>query len=480
MVFPVSLLLIVLCFATFNPYNVIAQTHDSARKQRILNAISQKLQSRLAAGEPQEVIVEFDSAGVEVEAGTLRAQKRLMHYDRDIVEFKSQRFRQIKDSALARIPATDADVLIDYSHLPMVHLRLRVAAALDRLIEFTEVLAVNENGTVYPHLSQSLPLISQPQAANAGYKGAGTTVAVLDTGVNYTRAEFGYCTAPGVPVGCKVIEAVEIAADDNSLDDNGHGTNISAIVVGAAPDSLIAGLDVFNPDGTATDALVISGINWAIANQATYNIVSINMSLGDNTKYTSFCSNQFTNPYVTPVNQARAAGILPVASSGNKGYTNGISRPACTPGIISVGAVYDANIGGVSYSVCTDAATAADQITCFSNSASFLTMLAPGAAITAGGYTKYGTSQAAPHVAGAVAVLRAVYPSESIDATTSRLTSSGQMVTDTHNGIEKPRLDLYNSLGIEAEAVPALSGYSLVGVILVLIVLGVTSGRKQS
>ncbi|RJR22852.1 MAG: peptidase S8 [Nitrospiraceae bacterium] len=410
----------------------------------------------------------------------IRAQRGLMHDDHVITEFKSQRFRQIKDRVLGRVPAADAGVLLDYSHLPLTLLHLRSSAALNRLLEFTEVIAVHENGTVYPHLSQSFPLINQPEAADAGYEGAGTTVAVLDTGVNYTRAEFGPCTAPGVPVDCKVIEAVEIATNDNSLDDNGHGTNVSAIVVGVAPVSRIAGLDVFNPDGTASDAMVISGINWAIANQSAYNIVSINMSLGDSTRYTSPCSNQHTNPYVTPVNQARAAGIMPVSSSGNKGYTNGIERPGCTPGIISVGAVYDANIGGVSYSVCSDAATSADKVTCFSNSSSFLTMLAPGAAITAGGYTKYGTSQAAPHVAGAVAVLRAAYPTESIDTTTSRLTSAGEPVIDTRNGIEKPRLDLYNSTGIEAETVPAFSGYGLAAIILALIVLGVNTGRKQA
>src|SRR6185312_12038479 len=108
---------------------------------------------------------------------------------------------------------------------------------------------------------------------------------------------------------------------------------------------------------------------------------------------------------------------------------------------------YDANVGGLAYSLCSDATTAADQVTCFSNSASFLSMLAPGAPITAGGYTMTGTSQAAPHVAGAIAVARAAFPGEPVSATVSRLTTTGPTVTDPRNGVSLHRLDLNAALG---------------------------------
>ena len=461
----------------------IAQAPDPARKESILNSIPQNLLNRLAAGEPQEVIVEFDSEAVEAEAATMRLQKRLAYNDREISEYKAQRFRQIKNSTLAQVPAAEVGVLIDYSHLPMALLRLRSPSALTRVVDLSQVVAIYENRTIYPYAAANLQLINQPQAAAAGYTGAGTTVAVLDTGVNYTVADFGPCTSPGVPSSCKVVAAVILGNDSNPLDSNGHGTNVAGIVVGVAPDSRIAAVHVFNTDGSATDAQVIAGINWAISNKSVYNIVGINMSLGDGSDHTSPCSSRRTNPYVTPVNNARTAGILPVAASGNNGYIDGIGNPACTPGIISVGAVYDANIGGVSYSSvpCSDSTTAADQVTCFSNSASFLTMLAPGAAITAGGYTMYGTSQATPHVAGAVAVLRSAYPSETLDATTARLTSTGQPITDPRNHVTTPRLDLFAALEITSPpvAVPAFSGTGLLGAVLVLIVLGVAAIRKN-
>ena len=59
------------------------------------------------------------------------------------------------------------------------------------------------------------------------------------------------------------------------------------------------------------------------------------------------------------VNDLREAGVAVVASAGNEGYIDGISRPACTTGVLSVGAVYDANVCSRAWSVCTDATTAA-------------------------------------------------------------------------------------------------------------------------
>jgi subtilisin family serine protease len=143
-------------------------------------------------------------------------------------------------------------------------------------------------------------------------------------------------------------------------------------------------------------------------------------------------------------------GILTVAASGNDAVTDAIGIPACTPGVVSVGAVYDDNVGGLTWggsSQCTDNSTYADKITCFSNSASFLTMLAPGALSTAAGITMGGTSQATPHVSGAVAVLRAAFPADTLDETVARLTSTGIPITDSRNGVTVPRLDLLAAVG---------------------------------
>jgi hypothetical protein len=110
--------------------------------------------------------------------------------------------------------------------------------------------------------------------------------------------------------------------------------------------------------------------------------------------------------------------------------------PACTPKAVSVGAVYDSNVGGLNWGICTDNTTVADQVTCFSNSASYLSLLAPGA-----------LTQATPHVAAAIAILRGARPTESISSTLTRLTSTGLPIVDPRNGLSFSRIDVLTALG---------------------------------
>jgi uncharacterized repeat protein (TIGR01451 family) len=409
---------------------------------------------RLSAGMGQDLIVLFDDSDVEAESAVLRRNYGTHHNNDAIRAVKRTRYRSMKQSAFAGFSREEAEELRDFDQLPMSFVRIKSRSSLDRLRSDPRIRAVYQDLPVYPHTTYSLPFIGQPTTVAAGFSGSGTTVAVLDTGINYSLPAFGNCTAPGTPSSCRVAASVDVTGNNLTLnnDPKGHGTNVAGIVAAVAPGTRIAAINAFS-GGTSSLSWILSGIDWAISNQSLYNIVALNMSLGDTTRYTSPCGNSATNPYVAAINNLRSSGILPVASSGNSGFTNGISSPACTPGVVSVGAVYDLAWRSspdaavpFTFSACSESSLAAvDKVPCFSNSASFLTMLAPGAFITAAGIQMAGTSQAAPHVAGAAAVLRSDYPLETLDQITARMTSGGVPATDGRNGLVKPRLNLYAS-----------------------------------
>ncbi|BET58956.1 S8 family serine peptidase [Geobacter sp. 60473] len=418
----------------------------------------------LARGESRELIVLLDDGPVEAELAGIRAQSASPADEREAVRrrlaLKSARYGEMKGRLAADLAGERMEVVREYSHLPLFFARVGSARALERLAGRAEVKGVFPNEARKLQLTESLPLIGQPPAAAAGFRGIGTSVAVFDTGVDYTRPAFGSCTAPGTPAGCKVIVSFDTAPDDIMRDDATlHGTNVAAIVLGVAPDTRIIAIDVFTQN-LAYDADIIEAANWVIANRYTYNIVAINLSLGGGS-FSSPCTN---TPYNTLVNQVRSAGITPVAASGNDGNTSAIVAPACIPGVISVGAVHDSFYGTFHGTTCTESA-APDKVACFSNSAYFLTLLAPGAIITAAGETMAGTSQATPHVAGAVAVLRSAFPAESLDAIQARLTSTGKPVTDSRNGVTTPRINVAAAIGppandlfSAAQALPATAG----------------------
>ena len=380
---------------------------------------------------------------------------------RALVRSLVSRYASIKAGVLDRL--SSARVLRDYRALPLLLLRMRSRRALERAAADPDVIGISPDRTYRAMLSESLPLIRQPAAAAAGERGAGTAVAVLDTGVDYTRPAFGTCITPGLP-GCRIVVTRDFAPDDGALDDPIlHGTNVAGIVAGVAPDAQILGLDVFDGD-EAADRDILAAIDFVIQHQAAYDIRAMNLSVGDLSFHTAACD-AGSNPYVAAFENARAVGILPVVAAGNTAFVDGqsqegIARPACTPGAVSVGAVYDANVGSLQWGprgdACTDPRTRADLVPCFSQSAPFLTVLAPGALITAAGVTLGGTSQAAPHVAGAAAVLAASGSSSTPAMIESAIGASGPLVHDPIGGLDHHRLDLPDALATLGAPVPSI------------------------
>ncbi|HVV87588.1 MAG TPA: S8 family serine peptidase [Kofleriaceae bacterium] len=335
----------------------------------------------------------------------------------------------------------------DWDQLPIIPVTARSLDELAPLLEDDRVVAVSPIQEFTTEDAESFPLINQPQAQAAGKQGAGTAVAVLDTGVDWARAPFT-CAAPGSGA-CKVAYARDFAPDDGARDANGHGSNVAGIVIGVAPATRILALDVFN-GGTASSDTILAAYNWVLQNRVAYHIAAVNLSLGGG-RATSPCT---TDALATAFQTGKNAGIVTAVAAGNDAAKDALSWPACAPAAVSVGAVYDANVGGLAYSNCSDAASAADKVACFSNTASFLTMLAPGALIDAAGYRMAGTSQATPHVAGAAAVLRASFPADSVTQLVGRMTSTGRAVVDARTNRTFRRLDLGAALGLARDTTP--------------------------
>ena len=412
-------------------------------KQLTKNTASQKITESLLSSLVEKpdlgVIVEFEAAKTQSTMGKNQDSNTLIN---------KMNYQDAKASLRKAMLINDYKVEKEYDALPMQYIRLKDRRALVQLLNHPKIKHIYENtmnytvGTTTPNLS----LINQPQTLNMGARGSGTAVVVIDTGVDYSRPAFGSCTAPGIPAGCRVIAAEDMAPPDGMLDSpttSFHGTNVAGIIAAVAPNTNIIALDVFAGIGAA-DADILAAINWSINHKAQYNIVAINLSLGNQNKYPTECNNSYATAAFA---SAKAAGITPVVANGNNGYSDGLSSPACAPNAIRVGAVYDTAIGSQTYSKipCTDANTQANKIACWSNNSNLTTLLAPGMNISAADVTMSGTSQAAPHVTASIAILKSynVAPNDTPDETLARLTTTGMQITDQRNNITKPRIDLY-------------------------------------
>lgn len=363
-------------------------------------------------------------------------------------ETRHREIAATRDAILGDSGIPAGSVRRHYRNFPVIHLDGN-PRTVERLSADPRVAYIGENRRFSPTLSSSLPYIGAPTAHSGGNRGAGTAVALLDTGVDYTQSAFGSCTAPGNPTGCAVVAAVDTAPDDAVLDDDGHGTNVAGIVLGTAPDTKIVSIDVFNGP-YAYDSDILEGLDWILTNGETFGIVAANLSLGDSAYHTSPCT---MDPLAPAISALRQAGIVTVIASGNSAYAGGIfhpgiSSPACVPAAVSVGAVYDSNVGSVNAGSCTDTSTQPGKPACFSQAASILSMTAPGVFVTAAGSSYSGTSQATPHVAGAVALLRGAHPAITADRVIDALVGGAQSITDKRfsPNLTFPRLDLNGAL----------------------------------
>jgi subtilisin family serine protease len=264
------------------------------------------------------------------------------------------------------------------------------------------------DGPVTASLDESVPQVGAPDAWAAGHTGAGAVVAVLDTGIDGTHADLADA----------VLQAQDFSGSPRGTADFvGHGTHVASIVTGSgtasdgrfqgvAPDAQLLVGKVLDDTGSGYESWIIAGMEWAAAQGADV----ANLSLG------SWLPGTGVEPMDLAVDRLSAeTGTLFVVAAGNNGPTaESIASPGSATAALTVGAVDDND----------ELAPFSSRGPRYQRPAVKPEITAPGVDIVAtrakpshlgtpvdDAYTRLsGTSMAAPHVAGAAAILAAEHP----------------------------------------------------------------------
>lgn len=287
-----------------------------------------------------------------------------------------------------RIAFSGASAVVDREALPAI-------AALPY------VKAVHPDRKVYARLETSVPLIGVPQVwEQSGVRGKGVTVAILDTGIDYTHAAL----SEGFIGGYDFIND-----DDDPMDDHGHGTHVAGIVagnaapvIGVAPEASLLAYKVLNDGGYGEDSGLLAAIerlldpdgNGEFSDRADV----VNMSLGK-------VATIGDDPVVDAIEAAVQAGVTFAVAAGNDGAYFSVGSPGVAPSVITVGATdrddlpaHFTSQGPVANGWLLKPEVSAPGIDIVS------------AAMGAETLDASGTSMAAPHVAGVAALLRELHP----------------------------------------------------------------------
>ena len=372
---------------------------------------------------------------------------------------RSQRIEQVQTALETNVfRGSNARIVSRFGLQP--HLAAEVDVnTLARLRTLPDVAFIEEDVAVPLALAQSTPLIGAPKAWASGTTGAGQTVAVLDTGVDKTHPMLSGKVVSEACYSSNTAEAQSLcpgqvtqstaagSGKDCAATISGcnHGTHVAGIVAGrddglgnqgVAPGADLIAIQVFSHFTASKNVMSytsdqIRALERVYALKDIHRIAAVNMSLGGG-RFTSQCDSS-NLAIKAAIDNLRSVGIATVIASGNNGYANALSSPSCVSSAISVGAHCDAGPDG---SAC---ATGVGGMASYSNTASFLSLVAPGSyirsAVPGGSYQSFnGTSMAAPHVAGAWALLRQVQPAVSVAEGLALFKSQGILLNDTRPG----------------------------------------------
>jgi N-acetylneuraminic acid mutarotase len=259
------------------------------------------------------------------------------------------------------------------------------AAALRRdpsveYVEQNQVVHLDAEPTLQPGATAGIDRIDQralPLSGSYSYiaDGSGVRAYILDSGLNFGHSDFAGRAALGLD-----------AIGGSGADCYGHGTHVAGTVggttYGVAKKVQLVVVRIFDCNGTTNIFALLDGITWVTNNRVPPAVANLSLGLG------------FSATINQAVAQSIAAGVSYVVAAGNSAADACATSPSSEPRTLSV------------------AASGTDDVfASFSNRGSCVDLVAPGVGITSdwigsAGATQVlsGTSMAAPHVTGAVAL----------------------------------------------------------------------------
>jgi len=292
------------------------------------------------------------------------------------------------------------------------------ADVIEELAALPEVRSITPNETILAPAGRealtsaeaNLDIVNAPALWQLGYQGRGIVVANMDTGVYLNHPDLLYKWRGGTnswfdPNG---------EHPSTPTDYNGHGTWTMGVMVGGdgggttvgvAPEAQWIAVKIFNDQGSATTAGIHAGFQWLLDPDGNPNT--------DDTPHVVNNSWTFQSPgcnleFELDLLSLRAVGILPVFAAGNSGPNAGTSiSPSNNPSAFAIGGIDNSG------QIYTDSSRGPSS--CGEPQTIFPEMVAPGVNIHTtdlyGFYTNAsGTSLAAPHVAGGLALLLNAFP----------------------------------------------------------------------
>ena len=400
----------------------------------------------------------------------------LVVFDSDPTGTDEQRRAQVQvltDSLTADLPFGSWESLGDTSTIPVANLVI-TAQALDALRSASGIKRVESAlHEFYPtgnsgdltldgevSISATTSTMGAPSAWAAGFKGAGTTIAVVDTGVQtdhpflmnvtvqktvgeacFASSGLGYSTTcpGGVPMG--VNEPSKVGAGAPCPIDSGtplkekcsHGTHVAGIAAGGngtgtsgiAPAASLISVQIFSyqysTNSISSDnGKVFTALEWLYNRRHDFPGLSVvNLSLGGDKKYPDAsaipargddCDSEFS-ALKHAVQNLRNEGIATVVAAGNDSWSDGVSAPACLTNVVVASALK----GG----------SGADERADYANVGPQVDLFAPGTLTSSVPCNTFeisqGTSMATPAVSGSIAILRQA----TVAATVALLQNSG-------------------------------------------------------